>query len=78
MDHMQMSPCGNMASSIHLVIALGVILNTALGTWLAHRRYRQDKFHRSPERKAFELWRKYVKSPDDRDAEARERNSEEP
>lgn len=34
----QLGPCENATYSLQLVIALGVIINTALGTWLAHRR----------------------------------------
>lgn len=78
MDHSLTMPCSQGVVWVHLFIALGVILNTALATWLAHRRYRQDRYNRSPERQAFEMWRRYVRSPDDRDDDARSRNSEEP
>ena len=78
MDHTQLAPCAPVSQWIHLAIALGVALNTALATWLAHRRYRQDRFHRSPERKAFELWRTFVTNGEQGELDARTRNTEEP
>ena len=38
-----LAPCGNASGSMQLVIAVGMVLNTALNTFLVHRRLLADR-----------------------------------
>jgi hypothetical protein len=72
MEASEIVPCYAQPQWVQMVIAVGVIFNTALATWLAHRRYRQDRFNRSPERKAFESWRRFIFNRKDTDSDDRD------
>lgn len=54
---------------VQIAVAVMAALNVALNTWLVQRRKKADEREAqrpSPEEwKAFELWREYVKTPDD-------------
>lgn len=43
MNFFELGPCTNAQYSLQLVIALGVMMNTALASWLAHRRLMADR-----------------------------------